>query len=57
MSMLMGNNVHISSESEGESQRVIVHQNSGLDNLAETVSFVYLEILKCAQRELGEHIQ
>lgn len=57
MSMLMGNNVYISSGAENRSMEVTAHPGNGLDNLAETVSFVYLEILKCAQRELGEHIQ
>ena len=57
ISTLMGNDVLIAAEhpNENKSDRIIVNQ--GLDNLAETVSFAYTDILKCAQKELGEHIR
>lgn len=57
ISTLMGNDVLIAAEhpNENKSDRIVVNQ--GLDNLAETVSFAYIEILKCAQKELGEHIR
>ena len=57
MSMLMGSDVLIAAEHSKEVERDPLVINRGLGNLAETVAFAYLEILKCAQKELGEHIQ
>ena len=57
MSMFMGSDVLLAAEhaKEVESDRVFI--NRGLGTLAETVSLAYLEILKCAQKELGEDVQ
>jgi hypothetical protein len=56
MSKLMGHGVLITSIHRDASPGYLEISDNGLSSLAEMVAFAYTELLKCAQIELGKHI-
>ena len=56
MSMMMGSSGLIASEQPDTSPIRIDIADNGLSDIAESVAFAYTEILKCAQIDLGKHI-
>lgn len=56
ISMLMGHRVDIAADSPAETVPDRVSTTTSMGTFVETVSYAYLEILKCAEKDLGDHV-